>query len=318
MKKLYNTCFILAFVFIYATSTAQTNPYFYFKKRPYYKNLEKDFLKSLKENEIKLPENKRLEIAKRVLKQGNIKQLAYYRAKMLTKEGNDEGYVSYPRYWVLDLNQDKKPDIVMLYNTYFGPSPGYIYLFRKRNGLYEYMLDGMGEIYIISSNKKRTVIQHDLGQIDNTESEIIRTIDINHQKQTFQLNPKLYYASETVFPKEINKQPRVIKIKRETALRFSPEVLDTIIKKAEPGGYVPESTKTLKGNCIARYKANAQAYLLASQGKWAFVAFLPKTLLIKTSLRHGMDEDFDEKTGKIKGPKVKPYICGWIPKKMIK
>ncbi|HAS47116.1 MAG TPA: hypothetical protein DCS93_41925 [Microscillaceae bacterium] len=307
MTKRYNCCLIFLFTLIYTSSIAQTTPYFYFKKRTYGENFTKEYIKSLRKYEIKLPENKKLAIAKQVLSQGNIQQLRNYSSKRLIEKAEGE----YPRYWVLDFNQDRKPDLVMLYNTYFGPSPGYYYFFKKANGTYTYLLDGMGEIYILLSNKKRTVIQHNLGTIESSETEIVLTIDINHQKQAYRLIPKLYFASETPFPKSIEAKPKLIKVKKNTALRFSPEVKDTLTEKDKPGEYI-DNTKTLKGNIVARYQAGAQAYYLATRGKWAFVAFVPNKL-VKTSLRHGMDEDYDEKTGKVKGPRIKPYICGWIP-----
>ncbi|OJJ22885.1 hypothetical protein BKI52_00610 [marine bacterium AO1-C] len=316
MKKLYNTCLIVCLVSIYATSIAQKTPYFYFKKRVYKENFVKEFIQSLKPYEIKLPKDKQLAIAKSLLNRRYLKRLRSYSPKTLTNKQRD-GYPTYPRYWILDFNQDRKPDIVMLYNVYFGPSPGYLYFFRKADGTYEYLLDGMGEIYVLLSNKKRTVIQHDLGTIEGSESEIVRTIDINHQKQTYKLVPKLYFASETPFPKSIDQNPKLMRVKRLTNLRFSPEVKDTLTEKDKPGEYI-DNTKTLKGNIIAKYKAGAQAYYLATKGDWTFVAFLPNTTLIKTSLRHGMDEDFDSKTGKATGPRVKPYICGWVPSKVFK
>jgi len=311
MKKLYNCGLIFLFVLIYVSSTAQKKNYFYFKKRTHGENFVKEYIKSLRKHEIKLPESKKLAIAKRLLSQKNIQQLKNYAPKKLTDKA-DDGYQVFPRYWVLDFNQDLKPDIVMLYNTYFGPSPGYYYFFRKANGTYEYLLDGMGEIYILLSNKRRTVIQHDLGTIESSETEIVRTIDINHQKQTYRLVPKLYFAYETPFPPSINQNPKLVKVKQATALRFSPEIKDSLTKEDKPGEYI-DNTKTLKGNIVARYQAGAQAYYLATQGNWAFVAFVPNKR-VKTSLRHGMDEYYDKKTGKVKGPRVQPYICGWIPK----
>ena len=312
MKKCYLALLILFLISIQTTSIAQKAPYFYFKKRVYKEGFVKKYLQSLKRYEIKLPEQKRWAIAKKLLNQRNLKVLKDYMLKAVVDKQKD-GYPEYPRYWVLDFNQDKKPDIVMLYRTYFGPSPGYLYFFRKANGTYEYLLDGMGDIYILLTNTKRTVIQYNLGTIEDTESEIVRTIDIDHQRQTCRLVPKLYFASETPFPKSINKKPTLIKVRQLTQLRFSPEVKDTLTEKDKPGEY-RENTTTLKGNIVARYKVGAQAYHLANQGDWAFVAFLPNNGLIKTSLRHGMDEEYDSKTGKVKGPKVKPYICGWIPK----
>lgn len=272
-------------------------------------------LAKLRIYQAKLSAREQLKIVQAMLKNQKLKRPVNYQPTIWKA---NKGRYSFPSFWVLDFDQDKTVDLIMLHNTYFGPSPGYYYYFNNK-GKFEYVFNNAGDLFVINQQNKRTVLQHVIPVIDQSETEIIQTFEYHHKKQTYAWAPKLYYASQTKLPPQLLKKPKLVSMKAKVAVRTDKVMDNRPVKQIKPGEASDlETTKTLRGNVVATYAVGAQAYVLANQGDWLFVAFLPHTLLLKTSLRHGMDEGYDPKTYKATGPEIKPYICGWILKKSLK
>lgn len=291
---------------------AQKVPFFRFEPKLYPKNYRKLMFKNLRAYAAKMPQKEQLKIVRGILKNKALKSPGHYKPEVFGEPNKDE-YMDDPLYWVFDFNQDKTVDLVLIFNTYFGPTSGYYFYFNNK-GKFEYAYDNSGDILFIKNTRKRTILQYVIPVIDNQETQIIQTFVYNHARQTYLTSPKVYYASQTVLPDKLIKKPKLIKLKQASEVRFSPKTDNTPVKQAKPDEYIEyKATKTLKGNVVASYDKGAKGYLLATKEGWGFVAFLPDTKLIKTSLRHGMDEGYNEKTNKITKPEVLPYICGWVP-----
>ncbi len=310
MKKIYLLLVILLCASI--TSFAQTSPYFNFPSVDYSPTRAKAMYEQLKKYEINLPTQEKLKIVKGVL----AKLLPDYNAVNLDKPTQDQNPRERP-YWLLDFNGDKVIDLVLVLNVYFGPTYGYYFYFRHQ-GKFKYAFDNSGDFELIRHEGKRTILQYAIPIIDTPETQIVQTFVYDHRRQTYEASPKLYYASQTKIPSPLMRRPRLLSLRKASPLRHSPKVDNTPAKKLKVGEYHDyKATKTLWGNVVAKYGKGAKAYLLAKRKGWAFVAFLPNSKLIKTSLRHGMDEGYDSKTGKPLPPAISPYICGWLPLRLL-
>ncbi|WP_045114116.1 hypothetical protein [Microscilla marina] len=302
----------LTFCLVMSTIFAQKTPFFHIKHAPYSKKRSQQMKKKLKKYEAKLSENEQLKIVRGILTNKLLKSPIYYNPATFGKPNKDE-HMAERLYWVLDFDQDKTVDLVLIFNTYFGPTPGYYFYFNHK-GKFEYVYDNAGQFVLIRHKRKQTFLQHAIFIIDEQETQISQTFVYNHTAQSYVASPKLYYASQSKLPKKIALKPSLVTLTKVSQARYSPQVDDTPAKKIKEGEYNQyKATKTLWGNVVAKYAKGAKGYVLATQSGWAFVAFLPDSKLIKTSLRHGMDEGYDQKNNQTTPPKISPYICGWIP-----
>lgn len=296
---------------VWSPTFAQSPPFFHFPPTHYDTIREQTILAQLKALEIKLPEQAQLKIVRGIIADKRLKSPVHYTPATFGKPNQDK-YMKERLYWVLDFNQDQVADLVLVLNTYFGPTPGYYFYFNHQ-GKFKYVYDNSGQFEMIRRNAKRTILQYAIPIIDTPEAQIIQTFVYYHHNQTYEASPKTYYASQTILPKKLMVKPKLVRLRKAISVRYSPKVDDTPAKKLKKGEYHEyKATQTLWGNVVARYDKGAKAYMLAQRKGWAFVAFLPNSKLIKTSLRHGMDEGYDEKTNKITPPDIKPYICGWV------
>lgn len=315
MIKFYLTYCTLFFCLYSPLVTAQSTPFFHFTRNVYTTQYPQDMLAKLKAFQAKLSPRKQLKIVQAMLKSQKLKRPVNYRP-VIPKA--NQGQHSFPSFWVLDFDQDKTVDLIMLHNTYFGPSPGYFYYFNNK-GKFEYVFDNAGDLFVIKQQNQHTVLQHVIPVIDLSETKVIQTFEYHHEKQAYTWAPKLYYASQTKLPPQLLKKPKLVSMHTNVAVRTNKVMDNKPLKQTKPSEVNEvKTTQTLRGNVVATYAAGAKAYVLANQGDWLFVAFVPHTSLLKTSLRHGMDEGYDPKTYKTTGPAIKPYICGWILKKSLK
>jgi hypothetical protein len=102
-------------------------------------------------------------------------------------------------------------------------------------------------------------------------------------------------------------------------LRVDSGIDDKPNQKDANGYYSYETTRTLYGNAVAEMPKAAEGYVLAHEGKWAFVAFSTKVPPTSHSLSHGMEPGtFDKQTAAFT-PSLIPcqYFCGWIERRFL-
>jgi hypothetical protein len=217
----------------------------------------------------------------------------------------------------LDLDADKRIDLIVFSQVYFGPSPGLV--FYGWNGTaYAYLFDCSGAIGRIERLGDRLYFRYVVTIIDPSETEILASIAYDFKSKTCALESKLYYAQKTRFPKAL-RRPEPFKLSAAAVLRVDPKIDNTENKKDANGYYNYETTRTLYGNAVAEMPRSAGGFILAREGAWAYAAFSTKVMPADHSLHHGMEPGtYDEKTS-VFTPTAMPcqYFCGWIENKSV-
>jgi hypothetical protein len=218
-------------------------------------------------------------------------------------------------YPIFDFNRDGKVDMIIFPQVYFGPSLGYK-MYARQGNKFEYVFDNSGNFSEVKVGKNQTILRFQVMIIESSETEISQTIIFDHLRNQCTAQPKLYYATQTKLPKQLT-TPILVSLKQASELRFSPQINNTPLDTTET--VFDTLTRVLKGNIVAEYRANDQAYQLATEGEWALVAFLPRNPPIRTSLRHGLDDSYyDDKGNLIQKSRIQPYLVGWVRKKTLK
>jgi hypothetical protein len=216
----------------------------------------------------------------------------------------------------LDFNADGKADLFLIPEVFFGPSPGLV-IYGYQKGKIVLFSNIAGDIVSFKKRGDDIILQYGAILIEQTETEILQTIIYNAKAKSCSLDSKIYYATQTKFPEKLGK-PRLFKTIDSVALRYDKTLNDTIYTEEQYNDYeLNMGSKTLRGNVVAVYPKNAKAYLLAEDKDYAFVAFLPESSFLALSLRHGMEYFYFEDDKLIDEPKPKPYILGWVEKRLL-
>jgi hypothetical protein len=204
-----------------------------------------------------------------------------------------------------DFDANGSADLIALPAVYFGPSSGY-HFFAKRNNRWQMIFQKMGVINDFQQKGKEFWIHFVTGVIDPSETLIYHTIHLNLNKDTF-----TYYKSYTSTQTEIPTQKlfKDFLTTQETELCVLPT--HNLPKPSEDEWLA--GSKTLKENVVAIFPKGSKGYILATKEDWNFVLFLPESLPTACSLRHGMDTEYNKDFEEV-GPKIKPYLAGWIKK----
>ncbi|MDH5681257.1 MAG: hypothetical protein OEZ36_06705 [Spirochaetota bacterium] len=220
---------------------------------------------------------------------------------------------------VLDIDRDNVPDMIIIPNVYFGPSPGDITLIRNGPSDYTQYYSIAGEMrFILRKPQGDTLFYYNCYTIESESEPLILYISYYHKKfRAFSLQ-KTYYFPGLTLPK-MTRKPVATILKSPGDLRYSPKADNSpSTKKNSVSGKV----FTIRGNVFARLKGNAKAYIIARQGRWQFVA-VDSRYILNTTLYHGMDEDKSKDPkdpysnrldfGKVKKNKLLTrYVMGWV------
>lgn len=209
------------------------------------------------------------------------------------------------QFMCYDFDGDGKPDMMTFPKGYFGPSLG-ISFYARINGKLQYMIDNSGQIVEVKDSKDRIMIRFMVTIIDVSETNIIYNLVYDKKTHNAFIDSKLYYAQQLVHPK-ITDAPESFKTTDSVYLRYSPMINDSANK--EGYFYRPYFSTMLFGNVEAVYPKDAKGNVLYKDKDWAFVAFNPESVFIRSSLQHGMDNEQFYKEHKY----IRPYLFGWIP-----
>lgn len=205
-------------------------------------------------------------------------------------------------FW--DFDKNGMPEIIAIPAIYFGPSEGFRFYAKSKN-TWKLLINNSGVVHHFEKKGQNIFIYFVMGVIDPSECDVFYTIHLNLSKQE-SVCYKAYFSTNTQIPAKLQ-EPATFALTQIAALRTQPKVDD------EPDKQDAENTKTLRGNVVAVFPSGAKYWVLATEGEWSFVAFLPQTLPTETSLRHGMDIEYDQEMKPLL-PKEKPYFVGWIKK----
>jgi hypothetical protein len=221
----------------------------------------------------------------------------------------------------LDFNSDQVTDMILFNQVYFGPSPGLVF-YGRQGDLYKYLFDCSGGIYSFEKKNNKIYLRFVVYIIESSETEILANMVFDLNTGNAGIESKIYYASQTEIP-EKQDAPASFVVSDSVYLRTAPKKNDKINKDAlfYDGKYIyAQETGTLFGNVVAVFPENAGGYVLASTKKWAFVIFDSKTPFLRSSLYHGLDNNYYDRDRQVTIQCVIPmqYWCGWIEKKYIR
>lgn len=205
-------------------------------------------------------------------------------------------------YGWYDFNRDGKVDLFLATQGYFGPSYGYGAIALDTVPA-RYLLDISSGLSVVKREGLRTILRFDVMQIDQAEAQIEYFIIADNRTGRISYGPCLAYASETVMPQSWLGRSRVLRAPT-LRIRKGPVVDNTAVNPDE--AWKLEGTSVLAGNIVAELRPGSMLRVLAEQPGWVFVSAPPLSVL-KTSLRHGMDE-----IGEQKKPRVHYTVCGWL------
>ena len=230
----------------------------------------------------------------------------------ISNDTNEDPASSTYAFRCLDFDGDKKIDLVIFNQVYFGPSPGLVFYGRSGDG-FVYLFDCSGAIAKIERLGDRLYFRFVVSIIDPSETEILASIAYDFKTKTSVLDSKLYYAQQTRFPRMMA-APEPFELQEKATLRFSPAIDDTPNRKDANGYEVFAATRTLYGNAVAEYPKSAGGYIIARDKGWAFVAFDARIRPVANSLYHGMEPGRYDKKTETWTPIHPPceYYCGWI------
>jgi hypothetical protein len=234
-----------------------------------------------------------------------------------TDEWQSEPGVTTYEFRCLDLDADKRIDLVVFSQVFFGPSPGLIF-YGWTGSAYTHLFDSSGAIGRLEKQGDKLYFRYVVSIIDPSETEILASIAYDFKAKTCALESKLYYAQKTRFPDRLGR-PEPFILNAAAVLRVDSGIDDKPNQKDANGYYSYETTRTLYGNAVAEMPKAAEGYVLAHEGKWAFVAFSTKVPPTSHSLSHGMEPGtFDKQTAAFT-PSLIPcqYFCGWIERRFL-
>jgi hypothetical protein len=217
----------------------------------------------------------------------------------------------------LDLDADKRIDLIVFSQVYFGPSPGLVF-YGWNGSTYSYLFDCSGAIGRIERLGDKLYFRYVVTIIDPSETEILASLVYDFKAKACSLESKLYYAQKTRFPKALIR-PEPFELSAAAVLRVDPRIDNTENKKDANGYDNYETTRTLNGNVVAEMPRSAGGFILAREGAWAFAAFSTRVMPTDHSLHHGMEPGtFDKQTAAFT-PTYMPtqYFCGWIESKFL-
>ena len=232
-------------------------------------------------------------------------------------ESNEDPAASQYAFRCLDFDGDKKIDLLVFNQAYFGTSLGLVF-YGWDGKAYTYLFDCSGAIVVIERLGNKLCIRYLVTIIDPAETEILASISYDFKTKACMLDSKLYYAQKTRFPKVLGR-PEPFSLNAPAVLRVDPKIDDKPNQKNANGYYNFETTLTLYGNAVAEYPKSARGYVLAVENDWAFVAFDTKIAPTDNSLHHGMEPIIYDKKTQVSTPIIMPcqYYCGWIETKLV-
>jgi hypothetical protein len=232
-------------------------------------------------------------------------------------ESNEDPAASQYAFRCLDFDGDKRIDLLIFNQAYFGPSLGLVF-YGWDGKAYTYLFDCSGAIAGIERLGNKLYIRYLVTIIDPAETEILASIAYDFKTKTCMLDSKLYYAQKTRFPKVLGR-PEPFSLNAPTVLRVDPKIDNKPNQKDANGYFNFETTLTLYGNAVAEYPISAGGYVLAAENNWAFVAFDTTIGPTDNSLHHGMEPGTYDKETAAFTPIIMPcqYFCGWIETKFL-
>ena len=234
-----------------------------------------------------------------------------------TDETEEDPRSSAYAFRCLDFDGDRRIDLIVFNQVYFGPSPGLVF-FGRTGDEYVYLFDCSGSVARIERTGDKLYFRYVVTIIDPPETEILASIAYDFKTKTCVLDSKLYYAQQTRFPKPAA-APEPFEVQDKAILRVSPAVDDAPNRKDAYGYEDFKVTRTLYGNAVAEFPKSAGGYIVAREKEWAFVAFDTRIPPTDVSLRHGLEPGQYDKTTETWTPIYVPnqYFCGWIEAKGI-
>ncbi|MBU1240692.1 hypothetical protein KKF84_19380 [Myxococcota bacterium] len=209
-------------------------------------------------------------------------------------------------FLLLDFDQNGTPELVGAPATFFGPSPGYVFLLL-RGGRYHHIIDGGGDLIDVRVTATHVFMTYTIHTIDSLEAEVHQVFMARRDKEEVETSFKFYWATGTQCPALSTPSP-FTSIKSLTLRTGNTE---------HPAPQKPDSehvvSKTLRDNIIATYKAGVPGFILHRTKGWAFGCLKGQGYLLRSSLYHGMDDSrFAEEGKEAVYGNGKPWICGWF------
>jgi hypothetical protein len=236
--------------------------------------------------------------------------MLYDRIATLNVQLNEaEGFASSTegvhRFSVLDLDGDGQADLILIPVLYYGPTAGLRFIGRER-GRFVYLGEQSGDIRRIDETAASIVLRYQVNVLEPSEAGITLNLGYDRRRSSWTVTRQLL-AQQTELPSRLS-DPSPWRTSGASELRTGPRA-DEGAPPADGGGAV---TATLRGNVVARFPAKARCLALATQGEWAFVAFLPDAKPVESSFHHALDKALDRTRTEQGAAPLPSYLCGWI------
>ncbi len=237
--------------------------------------------------------------------------------KFTTNETADASRNSIYSFRCLDFDSDGTIDLILFNQVYFGPSAGLVF-YGRQDSTYNHLYDCSGSVAAIEKKAGKIYLRYTVSILAQQETEVQATVVFDMKTKSTYLDSKLYFAQQTLIPKQFIK-PQLFTTKKSVFLRFSPTENNKANVADEYGTYNDVVTHTLFGNAVGEFIKESEGYIMAYQKEWAFVAFNSKVEYKQMSLAHGLEPNktvSDNVYQPILHPKL--YFCGWVEKKYLK